>query len=63
MVKFINIIRMSGTLHVCPALHDTADEAKKALDEILGNYKTPHLKYVTAPIAIEFEDKDDRRPA
>jgi len=63
MVKFINIIKMSGMFHVCPALHDTADEAKKALDDTLCNYSTPHMMYVTAPIEIEFEDKDDRRPA
>lgn len=58
VIKHINIIRLSGKLHVCPDLHDTKELAEKALSEALGNYSTPHLKFVTMPISIELDEKE-----
>ena len=56
MKKYINIIKLSGKDHACPDLHDTKEIAEGALQGILGNFKTPHLKFVTRPIEIEIPD-------
>ena len=56
MKKYINIIRLSGELHCCPALHDTREQADRGLSEALGNYRTQHLQFVTQPIEVEIAD-------
>lgn len=57
MKKYINIIKMSGTLHCCPGIYDTREEADNALKEVVCNYRTPHMQTVTKPIEIEYEEE------
>lgn len=58
IVMYLNIIQLSGKLHVCPDLHETKEEAEKALYATLGKYRTPHLKFVTGPIKVEIEQME-----
>lgn len=59
MKKWINIIKLSGKLHACPMLHDSYEEAVGGMEGVLGNYRTPHLEFVTLPIGIELPDGNE----
>lgn len=57
MKGYINIIRLSGKIHICPDLHEDKDKALESLSQTLGNYRTPHIQFVTEPILIEVKDE------